>query len=141
MEGLLLAAVGFGCFEELAGGSAEGFKISLKLRHRSGMHVRIHGWSFAGIGMPNHAPNVCEFTISQAPSRFSRLQGDRHTGTGRAPGLGSKLDLRVTLIAIDGNTAYIHIHGAQVERADGRQVLLDACTNRVVVTHPLLAGT
>lgn len=95
---------------------------------------------FCGIGMLNHAAEWLGLHDDPPVVTLLQVVSHLHPGTGGAVVLWAKLDLGVGLIAIDGNTANVQIHGAHVEGADGGQVLQDTGADSVLVTRLLLAG-
>jgi hypothetical protein len=66
--------------------------------------------------------------------------GDLHAGALRASGLGLELDVRLGLVALHGNARDVHVHGAEVDRFQGRQVLVDAGADGIGVAFLFLAA-
>jgi len=50
---------------------------------------------------------------------FFQIVSDLHACTGGGSGLRAELDFRAGLIPIDGDAADIHIHGADIQGANG----------------------
>src|SRR5713101_1032848 len=110
-----------------------------EIRQSAGMYVLILVRILVGIGMLDHPTD--RLGLENDPSAIALFQivGNLHSCARRRAGLWPELDLGVRLVAIDGNTPYIHLQGAHVERADIGKVLADAGANGVVYALLFLA--
>jgi hypothetical protein len=97
-------------------------------------------WVLVGIGVLHGAAGGLRFQHGPGALMLFQIVSDLHACAGRGAGLGPEFDLRMGLIPVNGNVANIHLHGADVQRADGLQVLQDAGTNGVVVAWLRLAS-
>jgi len=88
----------------------------------------------------HHASSGLRFQDGPGAIMLFQIVGDLHTATGRGAGLRPELNLGMGLASVNGNIANIHLHGADVQRADGLQVLQDAGTNGVIVAGLVLAS-
>ena len=98
--------------------------------------VRILVW----IGMLDHASSGLCFKDDPGTIAFFQIVSDLHARAGGGSGLGTEFNFGVGLVAVDGNAADVHLHGANVKRANGGQVLQDAGANSVSVAGLVLAS-
>jgi len=103
------------------------------------MNVLILVWVLIGVGVLDHA--ACGLRFQHDPGAFALLEivSNLHARAGGPAGLGPELNLGVRLISVDGDTAEIHVHSADVERANTREVLHDAGANGVAIAGLFLA--
>ena len=71
---------------------------------------------------------------------FFQVVSDLHACAGSGSGLRTEFHFSVCLIAVDGNAADVHLHGADVKGANGGQVLQDAGADGVSVAGLVLAS-
>ena len=70
---------------------------------------------------------------------FQRI-GDLHPGALRRSGLWLELHLRLCLVALNGHINDIHVHGVQIQRFQGCQVLMDAGAYGIGIAFLFLAA-
>jgi len=97
------------------------------------MDVLILVWVLIGVGVLDHAACGLRFQHDPGAVLFLQIVSDLHARTGGSTGLGPELNLGMGLISVDGDTAEIHVHSADVERANTREVLHDAGANGVAI--------
>lgn len=97
--------------------------------------VRILVW----IRMLDRAASGLRFQDEPGAIAFFQVISDLHARAGGGSGLRAEFDFGVSLIAVDGNAADVHLHGADVEGANGGQVLQDAGADGVIVAGLVLA--
>jgi len=92
------------------------------------------------IRMLDHAS--CGLRLQDDPQTVALFQiiGDLHACTGRPSALWTELDFGMGLIPSDGNAADIHLHGADIQRANCGQMLQDASADGVLVALLFLAS-
>ena len=103
------------------------------------MNVLILVRVFIRVGMLDHAARGLRFQHDPGAVAFLQVVSDLHACTGGSAGLGPELNLGMGLIPVDGDTAEIHVHSADVEGANAREVLHDAGANGVAVAGLFLA--
>jgi hypothetical protein len=92
------------------------------------------------VRMLDHASSRLRFENDPRTVALFQAVGNLHTRPLGRTGLGPEFNFGVRLIAVDGNTSDIHLHGAHVERANSGEVLHDSGANGVVVTLLLLTS-
>jgi hypothetical protein len=100
---------------------------------------RRRGLSGAG-GVIDHSAHGTGFDDYPAGVLFFEVVGDLHAGARWRAAFRAKSDLRVGLLALDGERVHVHIHGGEVERAKRGEVLVDAGADGVRVALLLAAG-
>ena len=75
----------------------------------------------------------------QAILLFQRI-GDLHPGALRRSRLGLELHLRLGLVPLNGNIRDVHVHGAEIQRFQGSEVLVDAGTDGIRIAFLFLAA-
>ncbi len=83
--------------------------------------------------MLDHAARGLRFQDDPGAIALFQIVSDLHAGAGCSASLGPELDFGMRLISIDGNAADIHVDGADVQVADGGEVLKDAGANGILV--------
>jgi len=105
------------------------------------MNVLSLVWILVRVRMLHHASSGLRFQDDPGTIAFFQIVSDLHARTRGGSGLRAEFDLGVGLIAVDGKAADIHLHGADVERANGGQMLQDAGADGVSVIRLVLAST
>jgi len=75
----------------------------------------------------------------QAILLFQRI-GDLHPGALRRSRLGFELHLRLGLVPLNGNIRDVHVHGAEIQRFQGSEVLIDAGSYGIRIAFLFLAS-
>jgi len=76
--------------------------------------VRVLVW----IRMLDHASRGLRLQDDPQTIALFQIIGDLHACAGRSSALWTELDIGMCLISADGNAADIHLHGADVQRAN-----------------------
>jgi len=92
------------------------------------------------IGVLNHAARGLRFQNDPGAVPLFQIVRDLHAGAGRSACLRPEFNFGVRLIPVHGNTANIHVHGADVQSTDGVEVLKDAGADGVIIALLLLAA-
>src|ERR1700680_3333144 len=71
---------------------------------------------------------------------FQRV-GDLHPGALRRSGLWFELHLRLCLVPLNGDIRDVHVHGAEIQRFQGSEVLIDAGPNGIRIAFLFLAAS
>ncbi len=71
---------------------------------------------------------------------FLQGVGDLHSGAVWGAGLGFEFDLGLGLVALNGDTGDVHVHGAEVDGFQGSQVLVDAGADGIGIAFLLFAA-
>lgn len=100
----------------------------------------IRAWVLTCNRMPHRAARRLAFQDDPGSAAPFEIVSDLHATALRAAVFDAKLDLCMSLIASDGDAAYIHVHCAYIERAHGSQVLQDSRANGVAIVRLLFAG-
>jgi len=111
-----------------------------EIRQAARMYVWILLRIFVRIRMLDHPAGRLRFLHDPRSVAFLQIVGDLHARSRRTAGLWPELNFGVRLIAVDGNAADVHLHGAYIESAHAVKVQHDACANGVVVALLLLAS-
>src|SRR5260370_17867185 len=98
--------------------------------------VRILVW----VRMLDRASSGFRFQDDPGAIAFFQIVRDLHACAGGGSGLGTEFDFGMCLIAFDGNAVDVHLHGSDVERANGGQGLRDAGAGGVRFARLLLAS-
>ena len=104
------------------------------------MNVLILMWILVWIWMLNHSSSGLRFQDDPGAISLFQIVSDLHARAGSSSRFGAEFDFGVGLIAVDGNAADVHFHRADVEGANGSQVLQNAGADGVVVVGVLLAS-
>jgi len=104
----------------------------------AGMNILILVRILVWIRMLNHASGGLRFQYDPGTIAFFQIVSDLHACAGGGSGLGTEFDFGVSLVAVDGDGADVHLHRADVERANGGQMLQDAGADGVVVVAAVL---
>ena len=78
------------------------------------MYVLILVRILVGIGMLDHPTDRLGFENHPSAISLFQIVGNLHSCARRRAGLWPEFDLGMGLVAIDGNTPYIHLQGAHV---------------------------
>jgi hypothetical protein len=113
---------------------------SIEIRHAAGMKRLILMRILVWIGVLHRASRGLRFKHGPGAVALFQIVGDLHACAGGRAGLGPEFDLGMGLVSVDGNVADIHLHGADVQRADGRQVVQDAGTDGVIIARVVLTS-
>jgi len=88
-----------------------------------------------------HAPSrSLRFQDGPGTITFFQIVSDLHACTGGGSGLRAEFDFGTGLITVDRNAADIHVHGADIQGANGGQVLQDAGADGVLIVGLFLAS-
>ena len=109
----------------------------VEVGHR--MDGLIGAWVLTCIGVLDPTEWL-RFQDNPRGAAFFEVVRDLHPPTLRAAVFGTKLDFSVRLIASDGHAAHVHVHCANIERADGSQVLQNSRADGVIVVRLFFAG-
>ena len=97
------------------------------------MHVFILVRVLIRIRMLDHAASRLGLENDPRTVALFQVIGNLHARSLGRAGLGPEFNFGVRLIAVDGNSADIHHHGAHVERANSGEMLHDSGADGVVV--------
>ena len=67
--------------------------------------------------------------------------GHLHAGPLGRSGLWFELHLRLCLVPLNGNIRDVHVHGAEIQRFQGSEVLIDAGPNGIRIAFLFLAAS
>lgn len=113
----------------------------IKVRQTAGMDVLILMRILVWIGVLDHSASGLRFQDDPGAIALFQIVGDLHAGTGSGSRFRPEFDIGVRLIPVDGNAADIHIHGADVQSADGGEVLKDTGAYGLLVALLFFAAT
>ena len=102
-----------------------------EIRKRAGMYAGILVRILIRVRM-DHAAKRLRFLNHPSAIAFFKIVANLHSSALRGTVLWAELDFGMSLIAVDGDAANVHVHGVHVERADAREMLHDARADGVI---------
>ena len=100
----------------------------------------VHMGILAGRGMLDRSSG--RLGVLHDPQAILLFQGvgNLHPGALRRSGLGLELHLRLGLVPLNGNIGDVHVHGAEIDRFQGSEVLVDAGADGIGIAFLFLAA-